>query len=136
MGNDRRIRRNESGLGRRWAALPAIVACAVAVLAACGTELSREVTVGITHQVGDAPDHVSTHTTDTQGEEDVEASVDATLVDRLPLRTAVVHPVNAVFIGVSNFAPQSGKVATPAHAIGANYVEKIFRDALDRQPLR
>jgi hypothetical protein len=128
MGNDRWNWHDSRGSPR----LPALVAAAL--LASCAAEPAREVTVGLTTEVGDRADHVHTFTNTARGQEEVEAAVGTTLVDRLPFRAAVFHPVDAVFIGVSNFSAASGKVPAPAHAIGAGYVHALFREAVERQP--
>lgn len=70
----------------------------------------------------------------TDGPEHVEFKYEGALIDSLPFRIALIHPVDAVFIGVSNFSPESGKVPTPAHAIGVHYLAKIFQRALDHAP--
>jgi hypothetical protein len=126
MSEDRRIRRS---------ARPLPMLAAVAIAAAGTAAAQSEVTTGLTTQVGNQPDHVHTFTHSNLGQEELVAEVGTTLVDRLPYRSAVFHPVDAVFIGVSNFSAASGKVPAPAHAIGASYMHALFSAAVDRQPL-
>jgi hypothetical protein len=47
----------------------------------------------------------------------------------IPGSVYLVAPVDAVFVGVSNFEPSANRIPTPAHAIGAAFMHGIFYSA-------
>lgn len=137
MGPTRKSRLMAKGVRRSVLSIPAVLGLVygIAALTSCGARSQTiESTTTFSYGIGNDPAHVSSHTTGPRGQEDTEYRAGRTLVESLPFRAALIHPVDAVFIGVTNFLAESGKVPTPAHAIGASFAETIFRQAVERTP--